>query len=834
MSIRVASTITLAIFCFLANCCPLAAADRPNVILIMTDNHGAWTLGCYGNPDIRTPHIDSLAAEGTLFSRAFASNPVCSPTRATFLTGLLPCQHGVHCFLRAGRLQVGPQARNTLDAFRSLPEILKGAGYACGLVGKWHLGANLTAQESFDDYWITMPHGGTSTFYDAQIIENGAIRKEPQYLTDFWTDHAVRFINQQQDAEDPFFLMLAYNGPYSLSRLLLREGKNRHAEYYADKTLPSFPREPTHPWQFSNRDYHNHLTSIRRVATEVSGIDDGVGRVMETLKSNGIDDNTLIVFVADQGWVGGHGGFFGMGDHTRPVTGTDGMMRIPMIWRHPGNIRTAKSDLMVTNYDFLPTLLSYLGLDDQAPTAPRSPGRDFSQELIAESDLEEVPVFYEFENLRCIRTEHWKYIHRHPNGPHELYDLAADPDEFNNLVGNPQHAARRDELKGQLDAFFQTHASPKYDLWQGGGSQTALFVGIDEETAQLSPAQPPPLTDSFTPATIQVPEGFSVELVAGPPLVKHPTLACLDDSGRLFVCDNAGVNLSAAELEKELPNSIKVLEDTDKDGRFDKSTVFADKMTYPMGGTWHDGSLYVASPPNIWRLKDTDGDNVADEREKIVSQFGYTGNAASIHGCFMGPDGRLYWCDGYHGHEFRDEDGNGHKPTLAGSYIFSSCTAGWQRHPHCTAGGGPDNPVEVDFTDDRRDARYGQHHVLADRAIDCAGSLATRRRVPALRTACCDEIDRAPVSYSGRSTAFGHVAVSGMTALSQRSDSITVSATTVFATFFNGGRIRSPGDGTSPCIYIQRHVSVNSFPADEPRFSSDRCVGRRRRQPAGH
>ena len=152
-----------------------------------------------------------------------------------FLTGLVPSQHGVHCFLAGGGLQVGPEARCTLDEFTSLPEVLHDAGYSCGLVGKWHLGDNLHPQEGFDDYWITMPHGGTSTFYDAPIIENGEIRNEPKYLTDLWTEHAVKFIDQQGRRDKPFFLFLAYNGPYSLGRLLLRDGRNRHAEYYADK-----------------------------------------------------------------------------------------------------------------------------------------------------------------------------------------------------------------------------------------------------------------------------------------------------------------------------------------------------------------------------------------------------------------------------------------------------------------------------------------------------------------------------------------------------------------------------------------------------------------------
>lgn len=767
------------------------ASTRPNVVLIMTDNHGAWTLGCYGNDDIRTPNIDRLATEGTLFTRAFASNPVCSPTRATFLTGLIPSQHGVHCFLHGGRLQVGPEARCTLDEVTSLPEVLRESGYACGLVGKWHLGGNLDPQEGFDDYWITMPHGGTSTFYDANIIEDGQIRKEPQYLTDFWTKHAVGFIEKQAESEKPFFLFLSYNGPYSLSRLLLREGKNRHAAYYADKDLPSFPREPTHPWQFSNRDYQNNPVSIRRVATEVSGIDDGVGTIMETLKQNGLDENTVVVFVADQGWVGGHGGYFGMGDHTRPVTARDGMMQIPMIWRHPSSIQAnAKSNRMVTNYDFMPTLLNYLDLGDKMPTAPKSPGQDFSSVLTtattpasdAKQAATEKPVYYEFENLRCVRTADWKYIHRHPNGPHELYDLRIDPDEFNNLVDDASRKSKRDQLKHQLDSFYDSFAVPRYDLWKGGESQTKTFVGIDEEISQIEPADPPRLTDGFQPVEIQVPEGFTAELVAGPPLVTHPTLGCLDDRGRLFICNNAGVNLSAEELEAEEPNSIRMLEDTDGDGHFDKSTVFADKMTYPMGGAWHDGALYVASPPNIWRLEDTDDDGVADVREKIVSEFGYTGNAASIHGCFFGPDGRMYWCDGYHGHEFKDQDGNV-TSKRKGSYLFSCRTDGSDVRIHC--GGGMDNPVEVDFTDEGE--MIGSVNILYTRPrVDAlvhwlhGGAYPHRERVLEELKITGDVLE--PIHR------FGHVAVSGMTRYRSgvmdhrwRDD--------IFATFFNSGKV---------------------------------------------
>ena len=191
-------------------------------------------------------------------------------------------------------------------------------GYVCGLSGKWHLGDNLNPQEGFT-YWVTKPHGHTSTFYDAEVIENGQIRTEPSYLTDFWTDHAIRFIEQNKD--HPFFLFLAYNGPYGLGASLTKSAQNRHAEYYSDKELKSFPRESTHPWLRANREYINNLTAIRRYAAEISGVDDGVGRVIDTLKRLGLDENTLVIFTADQGLCGGHHGMWGMGDHSRPLRG---------------------------------------------------------------------------------------------------------------------------------------------------------------------------------------------------------------------------------------------------------------------------------------------------------------------------------------------------------------------------------------------------------------------------------------------------------------------------------------------------------------------------------
>jgi putative heme-binding domain-containing protein len=291
-----------------------------------------------------------------------------------------------------------------------------------------------------------------------------------------------------------------------------------------------------------------------------------------------------------------------------------------------------------------------------------------------------------------------------------------------------------------------------------------------------------PADSDFEPARLKVPEGFSIEVAAPPPLVAHPTMACFDDRGRLFVAENAGVNLSAAELEEQLPNSVRMLEDTNGDGFFDKATLFADKMTFPMGGAWHDGALFVASPPNIWRLEDTTGDGVADKRDILVNKFGYTGNAASVHGCFAGPDGRIYWCDGRHGHEFRDKDGNV-TSKRAGSYIFSCESDGSDVRIHC--GGGMDNPVEVDFTEEGE--ILGTVNIFYTRPrADCLVHWLHGGAYPHYEKVL-GEFQRTG-DLLGPVHNFGHVAISGT--MRYRSDSFGKEfQNNFFATFFNGGKV---------------------------------------------
>jgi putative membrane-bound dehydrogenase-like protein len=262
---------------------------------------------------------------------------------------------------------------------------------------------------------------------------------------------------------------------------------------------------------------------------------------------------------------------------------------------------------------------------------------------------------------------------------------------------------------------------------------------------------------SETLPTLQVPPGYVVEMVAAPPLVQHPLMACFDEQGRLYVTDAAGVNLDEKELQDQLPNGIRRLEDTDGDGKFDRATQFADRMTFPNGGIWRGDSLYVVSPPFIWRLRDKDGDGVAEERTKLVGEFGFIGNAADLHGCFMGPEGRLWWCDGRHGHEVRDDSG-----TLISkgdsARIFSSRLDGSDFRTHC--GGGMDNPVEIDFTP--TGDVLGTVNLFYQTRGDCLVHWLPGGRYPRDDQPDCIAEFRRTGDLLGPVHNYGHVAVSGM------------------------------------------------------------------------
>ena len=194
---------------------------------------------------------------------------------------------------------------------------------------------------------------------------------------------------------------------------------------------------------------------------------------------------------------------------------------------------------------------------------------------------------------------------------------------------------------------------------------------------------------------LSIPAGYQVEIVAGPPLVERPMIIDSDEQGRLYVAESSGSNDPVEQQLEERPHSILRLEDSDGDGRYDRRTVFADKMMFPEGVMWFDGSLYVAAPPSIWKLTDTDGDGVADQREEWLKAKTLTRCANDLHGPYLGPDGWIYWTKGAFAEQSWERPGKDPFVTRA-AHIFRRRPEGGPVEPVLT--GGMANPVEVAFT----------------------------------------------------------------------------------------------------------------------------------------
>jgi len=288
------------------------------------------------------------------------------------------------------------------------------------------------------------------------------------------------------------------------------------------------------------------------------------------------------------------------------------------------------------------------------------------------------------------------------------------------------------------------------------------------------------------PGKVDLPEGFEIGVAAGMPLVRHPLMGCVDDRGRLFIGDAVGVNWKKEELERNPPNRVILLEDLDGNGVYDKSTVFADKLVFPQGALWLDGSLYVCSAPGLWKLTDRDGDNIAEERELLVGGFDHTGNAADVHGPWLHPNGRLYWCHGRKGHKVVDRSGKVIHEGLA-SGIWSCLPDGSDVSWHSLGAG--DNPVQVDFTPNgdvigvinlyginpRSDTLmhwlYGGVYGRADQMKAIEGLPRTLERLPVIHD-------------------FGHVAVSGAVFWRKSGWPIRDKSTLQYlVTHFNTGRV---------------------------------------------
>lgn len=438
-----------------------AGADRTNLVLVMTDDQAVWSLGCYGNHEARTPEVDRLAREGMRFTRAFATSPVCSPSRATFFTGRIPSQHGIHDWIKHENM--GPRARYCLDDEVLLSEILADNDYTCGMSGKWHLGDSLHAHAKHS-FWYALPRGA-SVYNDADMIWQEKVVKTAGYLTDRITDKAVEFIDANRDR--PFFLNVSYNAPHS-------PFKGHPAELvdaFMDCPFISCPDLPAHPWAVAQVSHYRTHPTLSQYFAACSGISRGVGRLMDRLDELGLSENTLFVYASDQGFNCGHHGLWGKGNASNPRNMYDTSLQIPLIFRQPGRVPAgAECNVLLSAYDFLPTVLAHLGLptspeggpSERNPSEPNLPGRSFAPVLRGDAMESPEAIYAEYARTRMIRTATHKYIHRTDGGPHELYDLENDPGETTNLVGHPDQDQRITDLvvslRSRLFKWFEQHA----------------------------------------------------------------------------------------------------------------------------------------------------------------------------------------------------------------------------------------------------------------------------------------------------------------------------------------------------------------------------------------
>ena len=452
---------------------------QPNVILIFTDNQQAATLGCYGNDEVHTPHLDAMAKQGIKFDKAFCANSFCSACRASTLTGLMPSQHGVHSWIDDRNMQDWPSGWHALSGLATLPEQLQAQGHRTGIFGKYHLGDPQTKAPGWDE-WVTMADGHVRSFYDNEIFDNGETYAQPGHSVDFFTDKALAFIEAQTD---PYFAYIPFPAPYGHWPATNDGNHNRYADIYADCPMHSIPRLGLRAEAVKNYDMikdgsgkgldfshtlrsPNDLPTLRNYYSQISMIDEAVGRIRAAAP------DALIIFTTDHGLSLGHHGFWGHGGSTYPSNLHLAAHSIPMIVEHAGHIKPGEvSPIHVSNVDIYATILDYVG----STPDPSMPSRSFAGLLRGEAvaDWGDDEVYSEQEETRVIRTPQWAFFKRYaaPNAPalpDDLFNLVVDPQETRNLAGDPDHAAIVADLSARIEVFFAQYSTSGADMWSGG------------------------------------------------------------------------------------------------------------------------------------------------------------------------------------------------------------------------------------------------------------------------------------------------------------------------------------------------------------------------------
>ena len=461
-------------------------SKKPNIIFILADDQGAWSLGSAGNDEIITPNLDFMADNGMRFENFYCASPVCSPARASILTGMMPSGHGVQDWLRAGNVDREKMKGHPLQAlyeeddkpvdyledFKTYTDALAAGGYTCALSGKWHLGDSIRPKHGFSR-WYSIGRGGCEYFHP-DVVENGTIELKDEYITHLITDKAVEFIGELAEEENPFYLSVHYTAPHSPW-----DANNHPKEYldlYKDCDFHSCPIEPLNPNQINSSPYadceEKRRENIRGYYAAITALDEGVGKILKKLEETGAAEDTLVIFTADNGVSMGHHGCWGKGNATFPQNMFETSVKIPFIaYRKGFSPAVSIPQGLYSHYDLYATLLEYAGIT--AAPNEKSPGQSFCgllQGQPEESGRDSIFVLDEYGPVRMLRTREYKYIHRYPYGPCELYHLTEDPDEKHNRYEDPAMAEVVRSMQLQLSEEFN-----KYTLPYNDGSKLPVY-----------------------------------------------------------------------------------------------------------------------------------------------------------------------------------------------------------------------------------------------------------------------------------------------------------------------------------------------------------------------
>ncbi len=403
----------------------------PNIILVVADDLGRGDLGAYGQRRIRTPHLDRMAREGVRFTDAYAPSPVCAPSRASFMTGL----HQGHARIRGNTNRGGERVPlRTEDV--TVAEVLKGAGYRTGVVGKWGLGepgtTGVPGRQGFDYFYGYLNQSHAHSYYPEYLWQNDerVTLRGGTYSHDLLTREALAFI--RREAGRPFFLYLAYTLPHANNELTRATGNGME--------VPSDAPYSREPWTPQQRNY----------AAMVTRLDADVGELIRLLKEMDIDRETVVVFTSDNGPQGRDEGGYDQAlfDSNGPFRGLkrelyEGGIRVPLIVRGPGRVRAgATSAYPVTLCDIMPTAASLAG----ARTSFKTDGVSLQSLLRGGRAPRRASLYWEFHEggfVQAVRMGNWKAVRKGATGAVELYDLKADIGETRDVAARHPALVRR-------------------------------------------------------------------------------------------------------------------------------------------------------------------------------------------------------------------------------------------------------------------------------------------------------------------------------------------------------------------------------------------------------